>query len=283
MRYQHIIEAVYGQPWLITAQAWYGIHEIVLNRVLNGKELPKATDVEGRRPVRDVFGDPIDRMEMITGVAGSAPIARIPIKGVMIKGAGLLDKMCGACSHEDVYEDLQEAMKQGARAIILDFNSPGGQVLGTPELAKHIAEIAKVAPVYAYTETMRASCAEYIAAGCTGLFATESAYIGSIGVIWETRNVARELEAAGIDYHVFTSGKFKSLGHPGKPMPEEHAEWIQANVDALGAQFRGHMTTYRKIAQKDMEGQPIRGSDGVRAGLIDATVRNFQEVLDFVR
>jgi signal peptide peptidase SppA len=191
--------------------------------------------------------------------------------------------MCGACSHEDIYDDLQSAMEKKARAIVLDFNSPGGQVLGTPELAKHIAELAKVVPIYGYTETMRCSCAEYLAAGCTGLFATESAYIGSIGVIWETRNVARALEAAGIDYHVFTSGKLKALGHPAKPMPEEHAEYIQAQVDAIGAQFRGHMTTYRKISQKHMEGQAIMGRDGVKAGLIDATVRNFQEVLDFVR
>lgn len=281
MRYQHIIEAVYGQPWLITPQAWYGIHEIVLNRVLNGKELPVADGAAtlpcGRRPARDIWGDPMAQMEMVDGVA------RIPIKGVLIKGAGLLDKMCGACSHEDVYEDLQTAMEKKARAIVLDFNSPGGQVLGTPELAKHVAELAKVIPIYAYTETMRCSCAEYIAAGCTALFATESAYVGSIGVIWETRNVARALEAAGIDYFVFTSGKFKDLAHPAKPMSKEHAEFIQARVDGIGAEFRAHMTKYRKIARKDMEGQVIIGNDGVRAGLIDATVRGFGEVLEFVR
>jgi signal peptide peptidase SppA len=276
MRYQHIIEAVYGHPWLITAQAWYGIHQIVLNRVVNGKEIP-AVQVEGKRPARDIWGDPMPQLEMIDGVA------RIPVNGVLVKGAGMLDKMCGACSHEDVYDDLQTAVEKKARAIVLDFNSPGGQVLGTPELARHIAEMAKTIDIWAYTETMRCSCAEYLAAGCTGLLATESAYVGSIGVIWETRNVSRALEAAGIDYHVFTSGKFKALGHPALPMSKEHEEFIQGQIDGIGAQFRGWMTQFRKIARKDMEGQTIRGFEAAEKGFIDATVRNFQEVLEFIR
>jgi len=277
VRFQHIIEAVYGHPWLITAQAWYGIHQIVLNRVVNGKDIPTVDQAQGKRPARDIWGDTMRHMEMIDGVA------RIPVHGVLIKGAGMLDKMCGACSHEDVYEDLQTAMEKKARAVVLDFNSPGGQVLGTPELARHVAEVAKVIPVYGYTETMRCSCAEYIAAGCTGLFATESSYVGSIGVIWETRNVARALEAAGIDYHVFTSGKFKALGHPALPMSKEHEEFLQANVDAIGAEFRGWMTQFRKIGRKDMEGQVIRGNEAASKGLIDATVKNFDEVLEFIR
>ena len=277
MRYQHIIEAVYGHPWLLTVQAWHGIHQIVMNRVLNGKDIPTISQAEGKRPARDIWGDPMPQMEMIDGVA------RIPINGVLMKGAGMLDKMCGACSHEDVHDDLQTAMEKKARAIVLDFNSPGGQVMGTPELARHVAEVAKVIPIYGYTETMRCSCAEYIAAGCTKLFATESAYVGSIGVIWETRNVARALEAAGIDYHVFTSGKLKALGHPALPMSKEHEEYIQGQVDAIGAEFRAWMTTFRKIARKDMEGQVHRGSEAAEKGFIDLKVKDREEAMSLAR
>lgn len=287
MRYQHILQAVYGAPWAIMPTAWYAIHQIVMSKVLEPQQVslmaisPDGATVqrmanwpEGKRPNRDIWGDAIDQMDFQEG------IARIPVKGALIQKAGMIDKMCGAVSHEDIHEDLEKALEtKGLRGIILDFDCPGGMIMGTPELAKRVAEASKAVPIYGFTDSTRCSAAEWIAAGCAKLFATESSWVGNVGVIWEIRNVSKALEAAGIDYKVFASGDLKALGHPAVPMSDEHEAWFENEVEQEAATFRKWMKENRpQIGKEYLQGQPVKGRDGFNGGFIDAVVRNIDEV-----
>lgn len=281
MRFSHVIQAVYCQPWAIRRADWYPVHSIVAVHL--GSDMSKLAPFQARidalpkseRPKEGFFGDAIEGMRVENGVAV------IPVKGTMIKGAGLLEKTCGVVSHEDIAADLDSARKLGVRGIVLDVNSPGGTVQGTPELAEKVSAIVDSGlDVYAFTDELMASAAYYISAGASAIFATKSAIVGSIGVIWETYNVAEQLAMEGVHVDVFTSGPFKGMGHPAKPLTPEQAEWMQGEVDRLASDFHAHVQTRRaNVGMEAMQGQTFDGVPAVRAGLVNGIVTGIADVL----
>ena len=278
MRYSNILEKVYGEPWNITPAGWYSIHQLVYSKLLknpNGLAEFGTKHPEARRPKSDFYGDPIDQMRIQNGVA------IVPIKGSLVKGAGMIDKCCGATSHEDIQEDLDNIIGAGVKKAVLDIGSPGGMVMGTKEVADKVAQMtASGIRIIAYTEGLMCSAAYEIAAGASEIYATGSATVGSIGTIWEFQNVSAALEAAGIEYNIFTSGKYKGTGHPAKELTPDQKEWIQAHVDMLANEFKSHVTSHRPAVKKEtMQGQIFTGNQASENGLIDATVSGLNEVL----
>lgn len=273
MKYPHVIEALYGHPWAAKPEAWYAAHNVFM-RHLSG-DLAAPTVPGAARPAKDWLGEPLEQMTIENG------IARIPIKGVLIKGAGLLEKTCGVVSHEDIHEDLDKAESHKLRGIVLDINSPGGTVQGTPELASRLARIQESGiPVFAFTDTLMASAAYYLAAGATAIFASPSAIVGSIGVIWETYNVVESLKARGIEVNVFTSGPFKATGHPYTKVSDEQREWMQSHVDMLAEEFKKHVRTYRgEVEEETMQGQIFTGAEALRSHLVNGEARTIGEVV----
>lgn len=278
MRYSHILEKVYGQPWNITPAGWYAIHEIVFNKVIQDKsplDLSQQFAPEASRPKYDLFGEPIDQMQVRGG------IAIIPIKGSIVKSAGMIDKRCGAVSHEDIHADLDQAAELSVKGILLDVNSPGGMVMGTKEVADKVSALAKGGmQIKAFTEGLMCSAAYEISAGASEIYATGSSTVGSIGTIWEFKNVSKALAAAGIEYNIFTSGKYKGTGHPAQDLSEDQAAWIQEHVDMLAGEFKSFVTAHRSgVKEKTMQGQIFTGNQASENGLIDATVASINDVL----
>lgn len=279
MRFQHVIERVYGNAWQITPSGWYAIHQIVMAHFddLPGLE-SRAREVESKRPQSGWFG-PIDQMRIDKGVA------IIPIKGSLVKGASMFEKSCGAVSHDDIHEDLDNALAAGVRGIVLDVNSPGGMVTGTPEVAGRIASLRKKGVrVLTFTDELNGSAAYYMSAGAAEVYATGSATIGSIGTIWEFYNVVNQLQARGITYEVFTSGPYKGMGHPAKELTEEQRAFIQAHVEMHSEQFKDHVRNHRpKVREESMQGQIFTGSQALAAGLVDGLVDSLAEVVELAR
>lgn len=278
MRHAQLLSAVYGQPWAIRPADWYAVHRIVFDHV-TGKKTPPDNftpklSPRGERPTETFFGDKIQQMEIRNGVA------IIPVKGTMFKGAGMFDKVCGACSHEDISADLDIALANGVRGIVLDISSPGGTVVGTPELAAKVAQINQSGtPILAFTDELIASAAYYIAAGAGAILTTGSATIGSIGTIWETYNVAESLAKEGVEFNIFTSGPYKGMGHPAKKLTDEQAAWMQNHVDELADEFKAHVLTFREVEDETMQGQIFTGKQAVENGLADGEVQSIADVL----
>lgn len=278
MRYSHILEKVYGQPWNITPAGWYAIHEVVYNKIIQDKsplDLTQHFAPESSRPKYDFFGEPIDQMQVRGGVA------IIPIQGSLVKSAGMIDKRCGATAHEDIHADLDQASELAVKGIVLNVNSPGGMVMGTKEVADKVASLARNGIIVrAFTEGLMCSAAYEICAGATEIYGTGSSTIGAIGTIWEFKNVSKALAAAGIEYNIFTSGKYKGTGHPAQELSQEQSDWIQSHVDMLANEFKSHVTSHRPAVKKEtMQGQIFTGNQASENGLIDATVSGINEVL----
>jgi hypothetical protein len=156
MKYHQIVAALLEEPLLITA----GAHAS-LARLFEEHRTLDAEEFKARREGVDYCGEEVEleQMEVIDG------IAHIPISGPIGKGLGKFEKGAGAVDVDDVMTELDEAEDDpNVRAIILDIDSPGGMVSGTPELADRVAACQK--PVYAFTAGQMCSAAYWIA--CAG-------------------------------------------------------------------------------------------------------------------
>ncbi len=205
-------------------------------------------------------------------------IAHIPIAGAIGSKLGDFAKGWGAVDVADIQADLDEAEEDSrVRGIILDFDSPGGMVSGTPELAARIEQVKK--PIYSFTDNMIASAAYWAAAGTDGIFSTLTANTGSIGVYVPFYDQTKRYADAGIKVDLIKAGKLKGIGFPGTSLSAEQRDHLQERIDQIYGMFTGFVSKHRPDITKDtMQGQTFMGAEAYKRGLIDAVVKSKAEV-----
>lgn len=176
------------------------------------------------------------------------------------------------------------AADAGVRTVILDIDSPGGTVNGTPELAYAVESLSQSKHVYAFTSGQCCSAAYWIASQTDGIYATPSAIVGSIGVILPVLDSTALYEKEGLKVEVFAAGKYKSTGLDGTSLSEEQREHLTQQVNTTWAKFKQAVTRRRAISEEDMEGQTFYADEALRKNLVDAhayTLSALQQKLSF--
>lgn len=266
MTHTHLLNAVFSQPWLVTPSAHNAVANLVKAHVFN----PQAKQREGT----DICGGAV-QLESMTVEDG---VAFIPVGGVIGRKLTGFEKGAGAVDVYDVEEDLDEAEDDPrVTAIFLVFDSPGGMVNGTPELAERIEQSGK--PVYAWVSGMACSAAYWLACACDGIFATKTAEVGSVGVYIPWIDESKAFDNAGLVSDPITSGPLKALGFPGTSLTPEQRQYLQDSVDSLAAQFKGYVNQRRggEVPDEMMQGQSIMAEDALAVGMVDAVYRSLKE------
>lgn len=253
MRYAQIAEQLFHRPWFITPSAHGTLRQLFLAHATRAEGLDLQAFFNPRQPLA---------LDPVTGIAA------IHILGPLGKNLSQVEQSCGATGFEQIRADYAAALAGGARGILLKFDSPGGTVQGTPELAALIA--SKPLPTVAYTEDMMASAAYYLAAGASAIVATTSAEVGSIGVYIPWMDSSAQLAAQGLrpDPIVNQEGDLKALGFTGTLTSEQRA-YLQERVDEDFAAFKAHILAHRAVAPEAMRGQTLSGPRAVDSNLID--------------
>ena len=111
--------------------------------------------------------------------------AVISIRGVLMKSVPRWMSWWGieATSYQELKEDIETAAKdKRVESIVLEIESPGGQVSGIHDAADAIFEARKAKPVQAYVDDLCASGAYWLASQADEIVASRDAMVGSIGV-----------------------------------------------------------------------------------------------------
>jgi len=266
-----LLEAVYFRPWLISARA-HAAMRMKLDAVMEGRRID-FLDMEFEQP----------------GTVVEDGIAIVPIKGAIGRGFSGWDKVeliLGEAVDAEVVagEVLAAAFDDSVDAILLDIDSPGGMVNGTPELGVAVVEAGKRKPTYAFTAGMMASAAYWVGAAVThGLVAAPSADVGSIGVYAMHMDLTGWLEKQGAKAEMYASGIYKGMGHPYIQLTDRQRELMQAEVNSLNEQFRAWVNKHRPDVQvEDMEGQTFTGDEAFARGMVNMTAQNIGEVKDYI-
>lgn len=252
MKFSHIVKAVYWEPWLITPQMHASVRKLIESK-LAGLDLP--FEIEEEEPPMQVYG----------------AVAVIPVEGVILRKASMLEKICGAVGVEDIAQSLAtaEAMPE-VQGIVLDIDSPGGTVGGVPELGDMIAKMKK--KVVAYTGGQMASAAYWLAAGADEIIASLSAEVGSIGVYlpWEDWSKAYESQGVFVEIIRNEGADLKGMGYPGTSLSETQRAELQKGVNQIASMFQNHVRTHRGDVTADtMRGQAFLADEAYDRKLID--------------
>lgn len=208
-------------------------------------------------------------------------VAIVPVHGALGKGLDAFDKMFGMADYNDVESMLMAAeADESVEHVLLHINSPGGTITGLPELAEKMRGMSK--PMTAYTDSMAASAAYWLASQADNVLVSETAEVGSIGVYVALLDQSRWLDMQGLKVNAISAGKHKLDYAPFRPLSEDAEARLQANVDKWHDRFKTEVSIKHSIPSENMEGQTFEGYEAVEAGLAGAVVNSMTDVLQLL-
>lgn len=227
--------------------------------------------------------------------AGMAPyavvdgVAIVPVIGVLMKrGTGLewVDRMFGIVSTETLGAALEQALVDPlVNAILLQVDSPGGDIHGIFDLADQILAARTRKPIWSIADEEAYSAGYLIASAAERVYMPRAGGVGSIGIIAVRIDRTIADQASGVTYTIVTSGARKADGNEHVPVTEPEALRLVARVESMADLFVNAVARHRGLDPTSVRGQEaatFHGNDAVQAGLIDG-VRTFGQTLQSMR
>lgn len=270
MKFARLATKLYATPWHIVPEAHRRLQRMFEAHLASG--LP---DFDGDG---DEDGSPY---EVRDGVAV------VPVNGVIGKRLSRIEMMCGGADVDALVAAVRLAEDDGTvDSILLDINSPGGMVTGTPEASAALRSISK--PLYAFSDSQMCSAAYWIGSSAEAILATSSSDIGSIGTYLAMVDSTRAFEMEGLKLELFKAGRLKAIGLDGKPFTDEERAFLQQSVDRANARFTSAVRASRAaagraISDETMQGQWFDGDQAEQLGLVDRVVGDMEEAVASIR
>jgi signal peptide peptidase SppA len=262
----HLASRIVGTPLLIARPKLDVILSVLGSRI----GLP---DLDMAMPL------PMPRQNATSGQAG---IAVIPVVGTLVRRSMGIEAASGLMSYGEIEARLDAALADPQVAgILLDLDSPGGEASGVFELAERIRAASTIKPVWAHANDAAYSAAFALAAACQRLTLSQTAGVGSIGVI--ALHVDQSVKDAkdGLNYTAVFAGSHKNDFSPHEPLTPQATSALQTEVDRLYDIFVAQVAQMRGLdpdAVRATEAGLFYGEQAVAVGLADA-VRPFDAVL----
>ena len=276
-RFQHLAQRLINTPLMLDPRKAAALLAAVGPRFGVGNvKRPQAFDDDGDLGFGDPAGAPqFDRHDIVDnkGKPTGRFVAVVPIFGTLVNRLSMMDAYSGFADYGTIRSLFLSAVRdESVAAIILQVDSPGGEVSGCFDLVDTIFEARKAKPIWALLDDMACSAAYALASAASHIVMPRTGTIGSIGVLCVLADVSKMLTDDGITVNVFQFGARKADGMPEIPLPPEARSRFQADVDALGELFCETVARNRGIsanAVRATQAMTYLGADGVRLALAD--------------
>jgi len=157
---------------------------------------------------------------------------------------------------------------------VLDIDSPGGTVAGTPETAAAVRAAAAKKKVIAVANPLAASAAYWIGAQASELVVAPGGDVGSVGVLGLHADISKMLADAGVTINVVRSARYKGEHMPFLPLSDDGRAYMQQRVDEAHGDFvrdvaAGRGTTQADVRERFGEGRVVSAAAAVKRGMAD--------------
>ncbi|MEX1185314.1 MAG: S49 family peptidase [Gemmatimonadaceae bacterium] len=231
-----------------------------------------------REAIEAELGRPLDNTYTVTVRDG---IARIPVAGPLFRYANLFTECSGATSYEEMAREFATALNDSqVKAIVLDIDSPGGEINGCAEMAELVFKARGTKPIVAHISGDGCSAAYWLATAADSVIAGDTAVVGCIGVVACYIDASKHYEMHGIEEIEIVSSQTPNK----RPNPAEDAgrAQIQRTIDDLAGVFISAIAKHRgvgaDVVQSDFgQGDVFVGAAAAAAGLIDG-VATYEEL-----
>lgn len=274
-----VLSALTSEPWAILPTALETILEIAARAPVDEATLaewksamaPKALSARDDPPLPGAR-----RARMRDGVA------LVPLQGPILRYSGMMTDYSGAASLEGFVSDIRLAADDArVNAIVMEINSPGGEITGITQAARMIRAIAQTKPVVAYADGMMGSAAYLLGAAAREIVVDPMAVLGSLGVVLTATDRSAADQRAGVKRYEIVSSQT-----PGKrpdPSTDVGRAALQALADRQGESFLAEIAQLRGVSVADLldatgGGGMLTGQDAVARGLADR-VAGFEDTI----
>jgi protease-4 len=164
---------------------------------------------------------------------------------------------------------------EGALAVVIRFNSPGGSPVQAGIVNDEIRRLKELhrKKVYAVVEEVCASGAYYIAVAADEIYTDKASIVGSIGVLMDGFGFTGTMEKLGVERRLITAGANKGIGDPFTPLSDKHRAYTQAMLDQIHQQFIDVVKEGRgqrlKVGPDTFSGLFWNGEEAVKLGFAD--------------
>lgn len=250
-------------PWAIEPDKLREIQAIYATHMRGEKIDIAAIEARLNRPLAS------DQQEYTIQPGG---VALLQLAGVMAPKANLFMRVSGGISTQLATQQLESAAADPrVRSIVLAMDTPGGNVIGVPEFAQAIAELAAEKPLVVHSSEQLASAGYWAGSAANAIYISGPVVTaGSIGVVVDRSynpNSSTQQE------HI-TAGRYKRISKANEPLSEEARAIVQADVDYVYTLFVDAVAANRGVTSGQVlehmaDGRVFRGQQAIDAGLVD--------------
>ena len=190
---------------------------------------------------------------------------------------------CGPRGTKDIIKTMERLKGNSDIAgVVLDTDSGGGQVYGTPEFYDYVKAYSK--PVVTYTDGLLCSAAYYFAAASSHIVANKRAEaIGSIGAYAQFLDLSGYYEKQGAKIHTVYAEKSTEKNKSYRDlMAGDPKTYIKEDLNPIVDEFISDIKDVRpKISEDVFKGATYNANISLEKGLIDS-IGTLQDAIDKV-
>ncbi|WP_430470064.1 S49 family peptidase [Thalassospira lucentensis] len=233
-----------------------------------------VTSVKGRSDHADQFYRVIDG------------VAVIPVRGTLVHRLGL-HPHCGMTGYDGIAQKIDRAVSDSSiKGVMLEIDSPGGEVSGILELGETIREAREKKPIWAVADEKAYSAAYWLGSQANRLIVPKTGGVGSIGVITMHADYSERLKDDGVKVTIIAAGTHKADGNPFEPLPDDVRDRVAADVEETRQLFAQEVAKGRPgLSIEDVlatEAQCYSADQAVEIGLADAVQSSKSAMSDFI-
>lgn len=180
---------------------------------------------------------------------------------------------------------LELEKDDNVKAIILEIDSSGGEVVSSEILYNFFKRISMKKPVVTTIKSLGASGAYMIALSSEYIVAYNTSLVGSIGVLMQSININNLLEKTGVDVKMYKSSKLKATPNMFEKTDEEIDSIMEEEINEVYNYFLDIFIENRKINRKDAldiaNGQVYVGRQALNFKLID-NIGDITDLFDYL-
>lgn len=232
-----------SRPWLMEAN-WFRVAVNIVSRN------PPTFGLNGE------FKERIEKRALSLGdgknkdlkfVEKRGNIGILNIRGPIVRYGGMMELSADVRSLESYAKEFKTLEEDPSiEVIVLNIDSPGGEAAGISQFATYIRNSPK--RVVAYIDDLGASAAYWIASAAREIYASTTAFVGSIGVVFTIIDDSEKQKKEGIEKIEIVSVQSPKKRPDVKS--EEGRKQIEVWANDLADKFIKAVARYRGVSEE---------------------------------
>ncbi|WP_285020243.1 S49 family peptidase [Novosphingobium sp. fls2-241-R2A-195] len=264
MKYAHLLLAFASEIWAMQPEKLLAIADFLAMQA-DGVKFD-AADIEAR--IAPQTANAVARQD--------GAVAIVPLRGIISPRASLVPTSSsgGGTTAEGFTQAVNAAAaNDSVKAIVIDADTPGGNVLLVDEAAAAISAVRGVKPIVVQVSGSLASAGYWTGSAADEIIMSPSSQAGAIGVRMAYDDLTSALEKQGVAREIISAGRYKGEGLLG-PLSDDTRAHMQSRVDDYYSMFVDRVASGRGVTSASVregfgEGRMLGAAAAVRAGMAD--------------